>query len=892
LYLWGCHFLAIENNMKITLRLLGALLCVCLGVYPALSQPILTQSNHFPASEGLRYTRYKCDTTNIMPGSSGEAMLWDFSQLALSGVFIDAGTYVLPTQTQYSGFFPNTQVAEVFSNNQTFYYTDNADSLALLGYVTVSGTSLNQLNYTDAFALMRYPLAYNGSFSDVATRVYGTITGTVTHNVSADSYGTLITPKGIFDNTLRVHTQTQFADITAGGQYFNLSDDLYEWYDGIHPKPLLSIRFRQIDNNGTVSNNKFVDIADVIAPSSLADAYGYQYSSNQSSPATVCNFRDISGVGNPIVGLEDDNLAGTFQLGFPFPYYWASYDQLSVGSNGYLIMGNETFNVASNSGNFPLIPYADANNNIIAPLLCDLNFGGAGNAAEAYFYSNGVDTCIVMFKNVPFWTNNTQGFAGSNTFEVIFTAADSSITFAYADLSPRTDMNSTYRTSVAPVITGIENSNGTIGLNMAISAMPPDNSCYTFSPPNIPLIAVTDVYPQWNQNAQNGAIFLLQNEVINLNARIKNGGSVAIDDTVFVSATIIDSDGNNFGDPIVNTFVGLEQGATHDIITWADFPAIEGYYTYQVNANTNGDLNLANNNKDSEIIVVDTSSIGEMTLNYVNEANATQNTLSWLGGGNYADGAGMYVQPPYYPARIEAVEFFMVPSGSATAITSGFRAQVRDDDSSNPSNSTILFEADVAANLIQQGAWHSVATDNDTITEGGFYVSWLMEGNGIALATDQQAPFSHRNYEILNNAWSPHRNSNIEDLYMRVKMRAVHLPPIDTTVIDTSGTDTTVIDTTVAIHYLYHSEQAQLSNPQPNPAHNITTINYYLPKALPNLRLVVCDLLGRKRLEKRAIPNTKGEHSLALEVLDWQSGTYIYSLISEEQTLSGKLTIK
>lgn len=881
------------NSMHHYFYLFGKLAICLLFASNLFAQPVLTQTNHFPAAQNLRYTRYKCDTTGIQPGNSGAAMLWDFSQLNLATVFIDAGTYVLPSATQYSSFFPGTNIAEVFSNNQTFYYADNTDSIALLGYVTVSGANISQLNYTNPFTIMRYPFAYGDAFTDNATRIYSNINGTVSNQVNADGYGTLILPNGIFDNVLRVHSQIEFADLASTGQFFNLNDDLYEWYDGIHPKPLLSIRLRNVNNNGVLSSTKLIDIADEIAPTSLTDTYGYSYQSNQSNPPNNCAFRDISNIGIPIVGLEDDNIVGTFNLGFLFPYYWASYDQLSVGANGYLIMGSENANIASASGNFPRIPTADANNNIIAPLLCDLIFSGNTNPAEAYFYSNGIDTCIIMYKNVPFWTNvNPQGFAGSNTFEVIFAVADSSITFAYADLSARTAMNSTYQTSIAPVVTGIENSNGTIGLQMALSTMPPDNSCYVFSPPTVPLIAVTDVYPQWNENAQNGAIFLLQNEVVNLSTHIKNGGSVAIEDSIFVTGTIIDSDGNNFGDPIVSSLPeGLPQGASQDVLVWQDFPAIEGYYTYQVTANTNGDINPANNTNNSEIIVIDTTATGEMILNYVNEPHATQNVLSWLGGGNYIDGAGIYVEPPYYPSRIEAIDFFVVPSASNPSITSGFRAQIRDDDGNNPQNGTLLFEQDVAANALSNG-WNSIIADNDTINEGGFYVAWLMEGNGIAIATDRQAPFSRRNYEILGNTWSPYRNSNTEDLYMRVKMRAVHLPPIDTTVIDTTNTDTSHVDTTVAVHYLYHAKHAQLANPNPNPTHDLTAITYYLPQNMGNVSLLVYDLLGRKRLEKHHIAHTAGKHTQIIDVRDLPPGQYLYTLMTDGALLTGKLLVQ
>lgn len=879
-----------------TLRLIigQIVLCACWANTPfAFAQTTLTQANHFAPSEGIRYTRYKCDTTGIVAGAGGENAIWDFSNISLAPTFIDAGTYVLPGLTQYSTSFPDANLAEVLSSNQTFYYTDNADSISLLGYVTVSGTNISQVTYTDPFTLLSYPFTYGDNFSDIAARTYANITGTATYNVTADGYGTLVLPIGTFHNVLRLHSEANFNDVSATGTFFELQDDLYEWFDGIHPKPLLSIRVRNVNNNGTLGYNKFVDMADVIAPNSLADDYGYTYAANYGTPAADCQFRDISAVGTLIEGLEDDNFIGTFEFGFPFQYYWASYDRCSVGANGYLIMGDESFNISSSGGNFPRIPTADANNNIIAPLLCDLNFSGAGNPAQAYFYTNQIDTAIILFKNVPFWTNaNAAGFAGSNTFEVIFAAADSSITFAYADLSPRTQMATAYQTSIAPAVTGIENNNGTIGLQMALSAIPPDNSCFSFSPPDLPLIDVADIYPQWNENPQNGAVFLLQNSVVNLTTRIKNGGSVAITDTIDVTATIIDNEGNNFGDPVLTQFVGLPQGEGQDLIAWENFPAIEGYYTYSVRAHTESDINNGNDINLSEIIVVDTTSTGEMTLNYVDTDNATQNSLTWTGGGDYADGAGIYIEPPYYPARIEEVSYFVIPPINDPVITSGFRAQVLDDDGGAViGNGTVLFEQDIPASALTAGTWNAVATDNDTITEGGFYVAWLMQGNGIALATDQTQPVSRRTYEVLSQTWSPYRSRSIEDLYIRVKMRAVHPVPQDTSIIDTTVVDTTIVDTTVNIRYHYRNPYAQLSAPAPNPAKDFAYVQYHLPQTNQHVSITLYDLNGKKQREWRNLPQQAGKYSLRMDLQQLPPGWYTYILRTDQTWLNGKLCI-
>ncbi|MEO0102427.1 MAG: hypothetical protein ABIK81_01850, partial [candidate division WOR-3 bacterium] len=54
------------------------------------------------------------------------------------------------------------------------------------------------------------------------------------------------------------------------------------------------------------------------------DAYGYRWiDSDTTAPgAPVYNWIDITGIGDTIRGLADDNVLGPFPIGFDFPYYW------------------------------------------------------------------------------------------------------------------------------------------------------------------------------------------------------------------------------------------------------------------------------------------------------------------------------------------------------------------------------------------------------------------------------------------------------------------------------------------------------------------------------------------------------------------------------------------
>src|SRR6185436_387287 len=60
---------------------------------------------------------------------------------------------------------------------------------------------------------------------------------------------------------------------------------------------------------------------------------------------------------------------------------------------------------------------------------------GTGNPGECWYYLNtALDTLIVSWTNVPFFDTNGNGYSGSNTFQIILSAIDSSITYQYSQV--------------------------------------------------------------------------------------------------------------------------------------------------------------------------------------------------------------------------------------------------------------------------------------------------------------------------------------------------------------------------------------------------------------------------------------------------------------------------
>ena len=106
-----------------------------------------------------------------------------------------------------------------------------------------------------------------------------------------------------------------------------------------------------------------------------------------------------------------DNQNATVNLPFTFTYYGMNYNQISVGSNGFVALGYTSDVDWSNTG----IPSADGPPAMIAAYWSDLDPGNAGAPSDIYwYYDQPNNRFIVEYFQVEHWPS------GSNeTFEVI-----------------------------------------------------------------------------------------------------------------------------------------------------------------------------------------------------------------------------------------------------------------------------------------------------------------------------------------------------------------------------------------------------------------------------------------------------------------------------------------
>lgn len=69
------------------------------------------------------------------------------------------------------------------------------------------------------------------------------------------------------------------------------------------------------------------------------DAFGYTWKDSNDSAGPAYQWYDITTTGTQIFGMGDDNFIGPIQIGFQFPYYWYTESKVWVGSNGYIEFG-------------------------------------------------------------------------------------------------------------------------------------------------------------------------------------------------------------------------------------------------------------------------------------------------------------------------------------------------------------------------------------------------------------------------------------------------------------------------------------------------------------------------------------------------------------------------
>ena len=483
------------------------------------------------------------------------------------------------------------------------------------------------------------------------------------------------------------------------------------------------------------------------------DAFGYTWRNQLDAQGPTYNWIDITTSGTLVTGLTDDNATAMIPMGTSFHYYWSDYSSLVIGSNGWL-----SFNSIANIAHcFPTIPTAGgAGDNILAPMMTDLIMTGSGNPAEVYYYNDVANQrFIVSYINCPWWTANAPGYVGSNTFQVILSNADSSITFQYQTTDPANFNNTP--TCAADLEIGIENITGNIGLELFNDALPASGSAYKFYYPATVLIAVPDATPSWAMNIDNGGVFFGTNSAMDINVNISNVGNADITSDIIGSYNLLAPGPTLFWNGSDTIVGGLVAGTSQlSSFTSLPTPTTGGQYTLISNISNSQDINPSNNGIQTEVNFVNLSQ-PKVALSYVN-GNVQNGNISWTGGGGMAS----YFTPPVYPIVIDSVGFGL------NITTQGlYYLEIIADDGVAGGPGTILYQDSVTSNTAGSLAWetHKISVPVQ-ISSGGFYVAWK-DNNGNTISTTTTAPISKRSWEYVGGNWAQFRSNDAQDLFIK-----------------------------------------------------------------------------------------------------------------------------
>ncbi|MEM6272406.1 MAG: T9SS type A sorting domain-containing protein [Bacteroidota bacterium] len=582
------------------------------------------------------------------------------------------------------------------------------------------------------------------------------------------------------------------------------------------------------------------------------DAYGYIWK-DSNEPDVSFNWIDITALPGAvqISGLQDDNSVGPFNIGFSFHYYWTDYSSVKVGSNGWISFDN-VGNVASC---FPTIPTAGgAGDNLVAPYMSDLSFVSNSaqnpNPGEMWYWTNNVDSFVIQYVNVPWWTSGTPNWIGSNTFELILDATDSSVTFNYLN----TDA-ANLQTNQCPTVMeiGIENLTGNLGLAFSSGAtVPASNFAVKYIYPPTVTFQVRDATPVWNINAENAGQLVYTGDPITLSTNVASVGNTDLSNAITVDGEITPLTGPAVwtdNSSIPSLTVGSDQTVTFGT---AATLSSAGQYTFQVDITSSEDINPSNNSNATEIAAVDNNA-GQVILTYITEGNPT-GALSWSGGDS-DDGVAVKMIPPGYPLDIQSVDIWIVGDGDInTPLPVGYDLLIVGlDGNGDPDLSNVLQVENLAPANILEDAWNNVALDSSVvIASGGFAVVWYQGGTGIAIGNETTGPISQRSYEILNAAVSPYRDNTVNDFLIRVNGGVpVSIDP---------ASDLTMQITTF-----------------PNPVIDLATVAYSVVEP-GDVQFSLMNVAGQEVWTKTHGSVSYGDHTFNIDMSDLNAGVYFLNM--------------
>lgn len=635
-----------------------------------------------------------------------------------------------------------------------------------------------------------------------------------------------------------------------------------------------------------------------------SDAFGYNFvtSLNAANPA-VYEWIDISATGTRISGLGDDNVVGPIPLGIDFKYYWNTYNEVTVGSNGYLMFGDNQL-IAQGANGMPNIPIVDTKNNFLAPFLADLTFSGSATGtpisrAKVLYETIGTKF-VITYDSVPFWNNaavaGPEQYSGSNTFQVILDASNNSIHINYKEC-----VGPWFTGSTGVLTCGMENITGQVGLRWrrkaaAAITLPPANSAVTITYPTSSTYVFKDVSTKAIFYPDNKGKAAFTNTPDTLKGFVQNSGTVKIITPITARMLVFNESGTDVYNQIV-TIDSLNSGEIREV----KFPVAfnpgtsPASFKAQMNSSTQGDQYTGNNQKQTKLVVLD-STTGDFDLRF------TKVNVGTADFGQIVQ-SGMVFDPPYSPMVVSKISVDLVwpdadawaglnipgvndsltpttvkvyladgPGGSLGGLIDSFTIASPDDYPYENVGTEVVGGADAnfcyrfKRTLPQPYSWYSghrifVGVLHNRTTRFVWNAPYC---EIYPIGT----PASGRSLEITGGAWGENRGKDSIDVGVGIVG-----DPLAVAVIPAVKINPIIVDQNI-----------------PNPAHATTSVGFVLPKQ-GNVKITVRDVTGRL-ISVQEYYKGAGRHKVNLSLEGLRPQVYFYTVEHESGSVTKRLIVQ
>ncbi len=321
------------------------LLALFLFPLPAVAQTVYTAADYLAVGDSLRFSTAAAGLGDFDFAATGADFTWDFADLPVANQRTDAyfdpndagyrlpwclaNGYLLNCQSQFDELtnlgrrgLDTLNLGPIVAQNLVNHSkkTDGAYAETMLGLTAqIGGIPLPlTFEYENRDSVFQFPIAY-GNIDSSRSRLNFDLTGlNIPFNQSfnnkrvntVDGYGSLTTPYGVFENTLRMRTVVERTDTTFLDNNtipVQRTTVEYKWFDPAHPAPLLQATGTISGGTETITQITYLDSVRCLPPTALFYYLPLQPQYDPGTQSAAVEFFNLSGNADSLYWDFGDN---------------------------------------------------------------------------------------------------------------------------------------------------------------------------------------------------------------------------------------------------------------------------------------------------------------------------------------------------------------------------------------------------------------------------------------------------------------------------------------------------------------------------------------------------------------------------------------------------------